>query len=67
MSPCNQQGLKPEVLKVSRLGWDRAQRALCCSRREGRKTAWGQTAWKEPSEKMPGTWEVGGGEIPFPV
>jgi len=46
MSPCNQQGLKPEVLKVSRLGWDRAQRALGGSWREGRKTTHRHIAWK---------------------
>ena len=45
------QVLKPKVLKVSRLGWDRAQRALCCSWRESIQTIQGQTAWKQWSEE----------------
>jgi len=36
VSSCNQGGLKPGVLNVSVLGWDRAWRALPCSWREGR-------------------------------
>ena len=35
--------LKPGVLKVSRSGWDTAQRGLCCFWREGRQTTWRQT------------------------
>lgn len=33
--------LKPGVLKVSRPGWHRARRALCCSWREARQITWG--------------------------
>ena len=39
---CNQ-CLKPGVLKVSRLVWDTARMALCCSWRKGRQTTQGQT------------------------
>ena len=43
VSYCNQRGLKPEVLKVGRIGCNRAQRALHCSWREGRQITWGHT------------------------
>jgi len=39
-------GLKPGILMVSRLGWDRAPRALCCSWRECRQTTHVHTAWE---------------------
>ena len=51
MSSYNQQGLKPTVLKVRRLCWDRAWRALHCSWREGSQTILRQTSWKQPSEE----------------
>ena len=47
MSSCNQQALKPRVLKVSRFGLGRAQRHWSCSWREGRETAHGHTMWKQ--------------------
>ena len=45
-SSYNQQDLKPGVLKVSELDWDRDLRALPCYCREGRQTAQGQVVWK---------------------
>ena len=46
----SQLDLKPGVLQGNSLGWDRAQRALCCFWREGGQTTWGQTVWKQWSE-----------------
>lgn len=35
-------GIKDEVLKVSRVGWDNSRRALPCSWGESRQTTWGR-------------------------
>lgn len=47
----NEWGSKPGVLKISRFGWDRAQKAWHCSWRQGKQTTYGYTVWKKWSEE----------------
>lgn len=50
MSSCNQWCLKPRVLNVDRLGWNRALRTLPCSQTQSKKKKKKQvkTAKKQP-------------------
>lgn len=49
ISSCNQWGLKPGVIKVTRRGWDRAWKALGCPWRKGTQPGAGETVmWRAP-------------------
>ena len=52
MSSCNQQGLKPGVLKLSGLHWDRALKAPCCSWRQDNQSK--DIVWKQRGEECLG-------------